>query len=77
MTLAAVLLLVNVVARVLLLMCAWVYDPPRLDEIEEAEQTVAAMRREAEVERQVHRGRGSGKVYSPVVRGVRRGLYDF
>ncbi|MCK0116891.1 YihY/virulence factor BrkB family protein [Isoptericola sp. S6320L] len=76
-TLAAVLVLVNFVARVLLLVCAWVYDPPRLDEIERAEQAVAAMQREAEIERQVHRGRGSGRPYSPVVRGVRRGLYDY
>lgn len=72
-TLAAVLLLVNIVSRVLLLMCAWVHDPPRLDEIERAEQTAAAMRREAEIERVVRRGRGSGRIYSPVVRGVRRG----
>lgn len=76
-TLATILLLVNFVARVLLLVCAWVYDPPRLDEIERAEQTVAAMRREAEIERQVRQGPGSGRLYSPVVRGVRRGLYAF
>ncbi|WP_277209022.1 YihY/virulence factor BrkB family protein [Isoptericola croceus] len=61
-TLAAVLLLVNFVARVLLLVCAWVHDPPRLDEIDQAERAVAAMRREAEIERQVHRGQGSGQI---------------
>lgn len=76
-TLAAILLLVNFVARMLLLMCAWVYDPPRLDEIERAEQTAAWMRRRAEIDRVVRRGRGSGRPYSAVVRGVRRGLYDY
>ncbi|WP_407318604.1 YihY/virulence factor BrkB family protein [Isoptericola halotolerans] len=76
-TLAAILLLANFVARVLLLVCAWMYDPPRLDEIERAEQTVAWLRRRAEIDRVVRRGRGSGRPYSAVVRGVRRGLYDY
>lgn len=76
-TLATILLLVNFVARVLLVVCAWVYDPPRLDEIERAEQTVAWMRRRAEIDRVVRRGRGCGRPYSAVVRGVRRGLYDY
>ncbi|MFC7878856.1 YihY/virulence factor BrkB family protein [Isoptericola sp. NPDC057391] len=73
--LVTVLVLVNFVARVLLLMCAWVYDPPRLDEIARAEAEVAAMRDAAEIERVVRRGQGSGKPWSPVVRGVRRGSY--
>lgn len=73
--LVTVLVLVNFVARVLLLMCAWVYDPPRLDEIAHAEAEVAAMRDAAEIERVVRRGQGSGKPWSPVVRGVRRGSY--
>ncbi|MFE6969504.1 YihY/virulence factor BrkB family protein [Isoptericola sp. NPDC057653] len=73
--LVTVLVLVNFVARVLLLMCAWIYDPPRLDEIAHAEAEVAAMRDAAEIERVVRRGQGSGKPWSPVVRGVRRGSY--
>ncbi|WP_418277598.1 YihY/virulence factor BrkB family protein [Isoptericola jiangsuensis] len=76
-TIVAVLVLVNFVARVLLLLCAWMYDPPRLDEIARAEAELAQMRREEEVDRLVHQGRGSGRPYSPVVRGVRRGLYAF
>lgn len=73
--LVTVLVLVNFVARVLLLVCAWIYDPPRLDEIARAEAEVAAMRDAAEIERVVRRGQGSGKPWSPVVRGVRRGSY--
>ncbi|MFE5335459.1 YihY/virulence factor BrkB family protein [Isoptericola sp. NPDC056573] len=73
--LVTVLVLVNFVARVLLLMCAWIYDPPRLDEIAHAEAEVAAMRDAAEIERVVRRGQGSGKPWSPVVRGVRRGSW--
>ncbi|ACZ30017.1 ribonuclease BN [Xylanimonas cellulosilytica DSM 15894] len=30
-----ILVLINVVARILLLVCAWMYDPPRLEEAEE------------------------------------------
>jgi len=73
--LVTVLLLVNFVARVLLLICAWVHDPPRLDEIAYAEAEVAARRDAAEIERFVRRGQGSGKPWSPVVRGVRRGSW--
>ncbi|MFC8597869.1 MULTISPECIES: YihY/virulence factor BrkB family protein [unclassified Isoptericola] len=73
--LVTVLVLVNFVARVLLLVCAWVYDPPRLDEIAYAEAEVAARRDAAEIDRVVRRGQGSGKPWSPVVRGVRRGSY--
>jgi len=73
--LVTVLVLVNFVARVLLLVCAWMYDPPRLDEIAYAEAEVAAMRDAAEIERVVRRGQGSGKPWSPVVRGVRRGSW--
>ncbi|CAM3536380.1 YihY/virulence factor BrkB family protein [Isoptericola cucumis] len=73
--LVTVLVLVNFVARVLLLVCAWVYDPPRLDEIAFAAEEVAARRDAAEIDRIVRRGQGSGKPWSPVVRGVRRGSY--
>jgi membrane protein len=76
-TIVAVLLLVNFVARVLLVVCAWMYDPPRLDEIARAEAELAQRRRNEEIERIVHTGRGSGRPYSPLVRGVRRGLYAF
>ncbi|ANC30894.1 YihY/virulence factor BrkB family protein [Isoptericola dokdonensis] len=76
-TLAAILLLINFVARVLLVACAWMYDPPRLDEIARAEAELVEMRRRAEVERIVRQGRGSGRPYSPVVRGVRRALYAY
>jgi membrane protein len=76
-TIVAVLLLVNFVARVLLLVCAWMYDPPRLDEIARAEAELARLRRGEEIERIVHGGRGSGRPYSGIVRGVRRGLYAF
>ncbi|MCA5892375.1 YihY/virulence factor BrkB family protein [Isoptericola sp. NEAU-Y5] len=72
--LVTVLVLVNFVARVLLLVCAWMYDPPRLDEIAQAEAQVAAMRDAAEIERVVRRGHGSGKPWSVVVRGIRRGI---
>nr|WP_246256265.1 YihY/virulence factor BrkB family protein [Isoptericola halotolerans] len=75
-TVGTLLILVNFVARVLLMACAWMYDPPRLDEIDRAEQTVAWMRRRAEIEREIRRGRGSRRPYSAVVRGVRRGLYE-
>ncbi|GAA1712371.1 hypothetical protein GCM10009809_05680 [Isoptericola hypogeus] len=70
-----VLVLVNFVSRVLLLVCAWIYDPPRLDEITHAEDEVAARRDAAEIDRIVRRGQGSGKPWSPVVRGVRRGSF--
>jgi membrane protein len=73
--LVTVLVLVNFVARVLLLVCAWMYDPPRLDEIAWAEAEVAARRDAAEIERVIRRGQGSGRPWSPVVRGVRRGSY--
>ncbi|PFG42506.1 membrane protein [Isoptericola jiangsuensis] len=76
-TIVAVLLLVNFVARVLLVACAWMYDPPRLDEIARAEAELVEMRRRAEVERIIRQGRGSGRPYSPVVRGVRRARYAY
>lgn len=73
--LVTVLVLVNFIARVLLLVCAWVYDPPRLDELAHAEDEVAARRDAEEIDRVVRRGQGAGKPWSPVVRGVRRGSY--
>jgi membrane protein len=70
--LATVLVLVNFVARVLLLACAWMYDPPRPDEVAHAEAEVEARRHAAEVDRIVAQGQGSGLPWSPIVRGIRR-----
>lgn len=70
--LATVLVLVNLVSRVLLLVCAWMYDPARVDELAHAEREVHARRHAEEVERIVARGQGRGFPWSPIVRGVRR-----
>jgi membrane protein len=70
--LATVLVLVNLVSRVLLLVCAWMYDPARVDELAHAEREVHARRHAEEVERIVVRGQGTGFPWSPLVRGVRR-----
>ncbi len=70
--LATVLVLVNLVARVLLLVCAWMHDPPRVDELAHAEREVDAQRHAAEIDRIVAHGQGTGFPWSPVVRGVRR-----
>ena len=66
------LVLVNFVARVLLLVCAWMHDPARLDEVQHAEEELHARRHAEEVERLVRLGAGEGKLWSPVVRGIRR-----
>lgn len=68
----AILVLVNFLSRVLLMACAWLYDPPRLDELAQAEAAAAALRHEDEVERVVRTGAGTGRPWSPLVRGVRR-----
>jgi membrane protein len=70
--LATVLVLVNIVARVLLVVCAWIYDPPRSDEVARAEAELHARRHAAEVDRIVRHGRGEGLPWSPIVRGIRR-----
>jgi membrane protein len=72
--LVTVLVLVNVVARVLLLVCAWMHDPPRVDELHRAELELAARRHAAEVERLVRQGAGHGLPWSPLVRGYRRAV---
>jgi membrane protein len=69
---ATVLVLVNIVARVLLVVCAWMYDPPRVDEVARAEAELHARRHAAEVDRIVRHGRGQGLPWSPIVRGIRR-----
>jgi len=76
-TIGTILLLANFLSRMLLIICAWMYDPPRLDEIARADAELAALRHEEEVDRLVRQGPGSGRPYSPVVRGVRRGRYAF
>ncbi|MDO8144335.1 YihY/virulence factor BrkB family protein [Isoptericola sp. 178] len=74
-TLGTILLLANVLSRVLLMICAWMHDPPRMDEVVRAEEEVEAMRHAEEIERMARQGAGRGKPYSPVVRGVRRARY--
>ncbi|PZR55515.1 hypothetical protein DNL40_01535 [Xylanimonas oleitrophica] len=69
-----ILVLVNFVARVLLMVCAWMYDPPRLDELERAEHELTARRHAEEVDRIVQQGQGQGRPWSPFVRGYRRAL---
>jgi membrane protein len=66
------LVVVNLVARVLLMACAWVHDPPRIDEVDHAVREVDARKDAAEVDRVVRRGQGHGRPWSPVVRGIRR-----
>ncbi|WP_425954730.1 YihY/virulence factor BrkB family protein [Xylanimonas sp. McL0601] len=67
-----ILVLVNFLARVLLLVCAWMHDPPRTDEIDRAEVEVTALRHQRERERMINAGAGQGHLWSPVIRGYRR-----
>lgn len=67
-----ILVLINFLSRVLLTACAWLYNPPRLGELAEAEAMVAAMRHQQELERIVRAGAGTGRPWSPLVRGFRR-----
>ncbi|WP_265520906.1 YihY/virulence factor BrkB family protein [Oerskovia flava] len=68
------LLLVNFVARVLLMVCAWMADPPPVPRPAEIAAAHEAARR-AEIEQRVVAGAGRGRPWSPIVRGVRRGRY--
>jgi len=70
--LVTVLVLVNFVARVVLMACAWMHDPPRVDELVRAEQELYARRRAVEIDRIAREGQGTGRPWSPVVRGFRR-----
>ena len=70
----AILVLVNFLARVLLMVCAWMHNPPRMDEIARAEAEVAAIRHERERERVIRAGAGQGRLWSPLVRGYRRAM---
>jgi membrane protein len=71
-TFVTILLLANFVTRILLMVAAWIADPP-------AQPTADELRERAEVEQEerleawVRRGAGYGYPWSPVVRGVRRG----
>jgi membrane protein len=80
------LVLVNFVARVLLLVCAWIADPPqepgpgtegdRTPSSTPAGGTGEPDRRPGarwSAEERVRSGQGRGRPWSPVVRGVRRG----
>ncbi|MDF2847408.1 MAG: YihY/virulence factor BrkB family protein [Oerskovia sp.] len=71
-TFVTILLLANFVTRILLMVAAWIADPP-------AQPTADELREQAEAEQderleaRVRRGAGYGYPWSPVVRGVRRG----
>ncbi|GII99627.1 membrane protein [Sediminihabitans luteus] len=69
--LVTLLLLVNFVARVLLLASAWIANPEYVDPHPAPVETPAER---AEREARVHAGQGNGYPWSPLVRGVRRGL---
>ena len=68
----AILVLINFLGRLLLTACAWLYDPPRLDELARAEEAALALRLEEDRERMVRAGAGTGRPWSPLVRGFRR-----
>ncbi|WP_402464292.1 YihY/virulence factor BrkB family protein [Isoptericola aurantiacus] len=76
-TIGTILVLANFLSRMLLMICAWMYDPPRMDEVARADAELVALRHEQEVDRLVRQGAGSGRPYSPVVRGIRRGIHAF
>ncbi|ROS76944.1 YihY/virulence factor BrkB family protein [Cellulomonas sp. PhB143] len=65
------LLLVNFVARVLLMVASWMADPPFVEPHPDPVETPAER---AAREAAVRAGQGVGYPWSPVVRGVRRGL---
>ncbi|BDZ40924.1 hypothetical protein GCM10025865_02230 [Paraoerskovia sediminicola] len=65
------LLLVNFISRVLLMVSAWMADPPF---VEPHPDPVETPEERAERERAVREGPGTGYLWSPVVRGIRRGV---
>ncbi|WP_069385609.1 YihY/virulence factor BrkB family protein [Cellulosimicrobium cellulans] len=85
--LVTLLVLVNVVARVLLMVCAWMADPPELPAPGEEDDAGRdgggsgpggdvdrdAARARWTTEERVRAGQGRGRPWSAVVRGVRRG----
>jgi membrane protein len=70
-----VLVLVNFMARLLMVVCAWMHNPPRIDELARAEAELAARRHAVERERLIRAGRGEGTLWSPVIRGYRRATF--
>lgn len=71
-TIVTILLLANFVTRVLLMVAAWIADPPAQPTPEELREQ-AEQEREQRLDAEVRRGAGYGYPWSPVVRGVRRG----
>lgn len=71
-TFVTILLLANFVTRILLMVAAWIADPPAQPTADELRERAEAEQDER-LEAQVRRGAGYGYPWSPVVRGVRRG----
>lgn len=71
-TFVTILLLANFVTRILLMVAAWIADPPAQPTADELRERAEAEQDER-LEAQVCRGAGYGYPWSPVVRGVRRG----
>ncbi|MFF3062959.1 YihY/virulence factor BrkB family protein [Oerskovia sp. NPDC057915] len=71
-TFVTILLLANFVTRILLMVAAWIADPPAQPTADELRERAEAEQDER-LEDRVRRGAGYGYPWSPVVRGVRRG----
>lgn len=71
-TFVTILLLANFVTRILLMVAAWIADPPAQPTADELRERAEAEQDER-LEARVRRGAGYGYPWSPVVRGVRRG----
>lgn len=71
-TFVTILLLANFVTRILLMVAAWIADPPAQPTADELRERAEAEQDER-LEERVRRGAGYGYPWSPVVRGVRRG----
>ncbi len=67
-----ILLLANFVTRILLMVAAWIADPPAQPTLDELRARAEA-EQEQRLEAEVRRGAGYGYPWSPLVRGVRRG----
>jgi membrane protein len=71
-TFVTILLLANFVTRILLMVAAWIADPPPQPTPDELREHAEA-EHEARLAREVRHGAGYGYPWSPVVRGIRRG----
>ncbi|WP_082608861.1 MULTISPECIES: YihY/virulence factor BrkB family protein [unclassified Oerskovia] len=71
-TFVTILLLANFVTRILLMVAAWIADPPAQPTVEEL-RAQAEAEQEERLDAEVRRGAGYGYPWSPLVRGVRRG----